>query len=111
MLPWSVMPIAGWPSAHRRGHDVRPTRAAPSSIENSVWTWRWVKESVTDLALELLGCGSLDGSARSPFTGPVTGEAPRLRPSAGLALPAPPVTASVARTLDDPAIRADSERR
>ena len=42
MLPWSVMPIAGWPSAAAAA-TTSPTRAAPSSIEYSVWTWRWVK--------------------------------------------------------------------
>ena len=46
MLPWSVMPIAGWPSATALATS-SSSRAAPSSIENSVWTWRWVNESVT----------------------------------------------------------------
>ena len=35
MLPWSVIPIAGWPSATARAM-TSGTRAAPSSIENSV---------------------------------------------------------------------------
>ena len=35
MLPWSVMPIAGWPSA-TAAPTMSPIRAAPSSIENSV---------------------------------------------------------------------------
>ena len=35
MLPWSVMPIAGWPSATAAA-TTSPIRAAPSSIENSV---------------------------------------------------------------------------
>ena len=42
MLPWSVMPMAGWPSATAAA-TTSSIRAAPSSIENSVWTWRWVK--------------------------------------------------------------------
>ena len=44
MLPWSVIPIAGWPSATALATS-SSSRAAPSSIENSVWTWRWVNES------------------------------------------------------------------
>ena len=43
MLPWSVMPTAGWPSAAALA-TTSPTRAAPSSIENSVCTCRWVNE-------------------------------------------------------------------
>ena len=46
MLPWSVIPIAGWPSATALATS-SSSRAAPSSIENSVWTWRWVNESPT----------------------------------------------------------------
>ena len=46
MLPWSVMPSAGWPSATALATS-SSRRAAPSSIENSVWTWRWVNESPT----------------------------------------------------------------
>ena len=42
MLPWSVMPIAGWPSAAAAA-TTSSIRAAPSSIEYSVCTWRWVK--------------------------------------------------------------------
>src|SRR4051794_40460229 len=38
------MPMAGWPSAAALA-TTSPTRAAPSSIENSVCTCRWVKES------------------------------------------------------------------
>src|SRR3954471_19273907 len=44
MLPWSVIPIAGCPSATALA-TISSRRAAPSSIENSVWTWRWVNES------------------------------------------------------------------
>src|SRR5918998_4700811 len=36
------MPIAGCPSA-TAAPTTSPIRAAPSSIEYSVWTWRWVK--------------------------------------------------------------------
>src|SRR5579875_3534334 len=39
MLPWSVMPMAGWPSAAARAI-TSSTRAAPSSMENSVWRCR-----------------------------------------------------------------------
>src|SRR6478672_2263909 len=46
MLPWSVMPRAGWPSATALATR-SSRRAAPSSIENSVWTWRCVNESPT----------------------------------------------------------------
>src|SRR5438105_15419918 len=42
------MPMAGWPSAAAAAM-TSPTRAAPSSIENSVWRWRWVNESGTAL--------------------------------------------------------------
>ena len=41
MFPWSVIPSAVWPSATAASTS-SPTRAAPSSIENSVWTCRWV---------------------------------------------------------------------
>ena len=42
MLPWSVMPSAGCPSAAASATS-SSTREAPSSIENSVWVWRWTK--------------------------------------------------------------------
>ena len=35
MLPWSVIPIAGWPSVTAAA-TTSPIRAAPSSIEYSV---------------------------------------------------------------------------
>jgi hypothetical protein len=41
MLPWSVMPSAGWPSA-TAACTRSLTRAAPSSMENSVWVCRCV---------------------------------------------------------------------
>ena len=50
MLPWSVMPIAGWPSAAAAATS-SSTRAAPSSIEYSVCRWRWVNESATTSCL------------------------------------------------------------
>ena len=59
MLPWSVMPIAGWPSAAAAATS-SSSRAAPSSIENSVWTWRWVK----DRPLPPLRCSLDRGSDR-----------------------------------------------
>jgi hypothetical protein len=43
-LPWSVMPTAGMPrraASAKRG----AIFAAPSSIEYSVWTCKWTKES------------------------------------------------------------------
>ena len=38
------MPIAGCPSATALATS-SSSRAAPSSIENSVWTWRWVNDA------------------------------------------------------------------
>ena len=46
MLPWSVMPTAGCPSAAAFA-TTSVMRAAPSSIENSVWRWRWVNDAAT----------------------------------------------------------------
>src|SRR4051812_9375462 len=46
MLPWSVMPRAGCSSAAAAA-TTSSTRDAPSSIENSVCTWRWAKLSGT----------------------------------------------------------------
>ncbi len=43
MLPWSVMPTAGWPSAAAVA-TTSPIRAAPSSIEYSVCRCRWTNE-------------------------------------------------------------------
>src|SRR5271167_2054594 len=43
MLPWSVIPSAGWPSATAAATR-SPTRAAPSSMENSVWVCRCVND-------------------------------------------------------------------
>src|SRR5580704_8639314 len=40
MLPWSVIPTAGCPSATALA-TTSWIRAAPSSIENSVWASRW----------------------------------------------------------------------
>src|SRR5438132_2819992 len=45
MLPWSVMPTAGCPSAAAAA-TTSPMRDAPSSIEYSVWRCRWTNESV-----------------------------------------------------------------
>src|SRR5687767_6698779 len=42
MLPWSVIPRAGWPSAAAAA-TTSSTRDAPSSIEYSVCTWQWQK--------------------------------------------------------------------
>ena len=50
MFPWSVMPIAGCPSAAAAA-TTSPMRDAPSSIEYSVWTCRWVNDFATDLRL------------------------------------------------------------
>ena len=44
MFPWSVIPRAGWPSAAAAA-TTSAMRAAPSSIEYSVCTWRCVKLS------------------------------------------------------------------
>src|SRR6202050_4204107 len=43
MFPWSVIPRAGWPSA-TAALTRSPTRAAPSSMENSVWVCRCVND-------------------------------------------------------------------
>ena len=43
MLPWSVMPTAGMPWRTTSSAS-RSTLAMPSSMENSVWLWRWTKE-------------------------------------------------------------------
>ena len=53
MLPWSVIPMAGWPSA-AAAPTTSAIRAAPSSIEYSVCTWRCVKLSAT--RAHLLAC-------------------------------------------------------
>src|SRR5665213_518022 len=49
MLPWSVIPRAGWPSA-TAASTRSLTRAAPSSIENSVWVWRWVNDRAANVS-------------------------------------------------------------
>ncbi len=49
-LPWSVIATAGIfcsAAACTSG----PTRAAPSSIEYSLWTWRWTNESLRGTGL------------------------------------------------------------
>src|ERR1700722_15252036 len=46
MLPWSVIPMAGCPSAAALAITC-PTLAAPSSIENSVCKCRWVNDAAT----------------------------------------------------------------
>src|SRR6476620_8319205 len=44
MLPWSVIPTAGWPS-RTAAVTTSSMRDAPSSIEYSVWRCRWTNES------------------------------------------------------------------
>ena len=87
MLPWSVIPIAGCPSAAAAA-TTSSTRAAPSSIEYSVCTWRWVKESPNAVSRDLapdrwlragrvvsaeapspLGWGSLTARTQGPARG------------------------------------------
>ena len=46
MFPWSVIPTAGCPSAAAVAI-TSATRAAPSSIEYSVWRCRWTNELAT----------------------------------------------------------------
>ena len=58
MLPWSVIPRAGCPSA-TAAWTRSLTRAAPSSIENSVWVCRWVNDRVANGLLP-----SSDGGCR-----------------------------------------------
>ena len=57
MLPWSVIPRAGWPSA-TAACTRSFTRAAPSSIENSVWVCRCVNDRVRQRAGAFLGISS-----------------------------------------------------
>src|SRR5256885_3868946 len=49
MLPWSVIPTAGWPSAAAAA-TTSPMRDAPSSIEYSVCRCRWTNDSAIALA-------------------------------------------------------------
>src|SRR6516165_9865805 len=63
MFPWSVMPSAGWPSATAAATS-SPTRAAPSSMENSVWVCRCVNDrsdTGPPFATNLHRCDSLPG--------------------------------------------------
>src|SRR3712207_7889944 len=53
-LPWSVIAIAGIPSSAVRAN-MSSSRAAPSSMEYSVWTCRWTKSPLP--VLTLLGTG------------------------------------------------------
>src|SRR3954468_9000644 len=62
MLPWSVIPIAGWPSAAAAA-TTSPMRDAPSSIEYSVWTCRWTNDRAITPALKS------DGRAGDPALG------------------------------------------
>jgi hypothetical protein len=73
MLPWSVMPMAGWPSAAAAA-TTSSTRAAPSSIEYSVCTCRWVNESPT---------GDLDCGSGWPSTAGPQGSSPVVDESHG----------------------------
>src|SRR3954462_7416357 len=66
MLPWSVIPSAGWPSPTALATS-SSRRAAPSSMENSVWTWRWVNDSAIGDPAELHRCDS--GDVTSPLDG------------------------------------------
>src|SRR5207248_3898419 len=79
MLPWSVMPTAGMPSraaSANRG----AIFAAPSSIEYSVWTCRWTKESFD--TSENLPCDHVAG-ARGPHLNPSHRQfRPAVRPGA-----------------------------
>src|SRR3712207_2005559 len=53
-LPWSVIAIAGIPRSAVRAN-MSSSRAAPSSMEYSVWPCRWTKSPLPVLAL--LGTG------------------------------------------------------
>src|SRR3954454_15376108 len=75
MLPWSVIPTAGCPSAAAAA-TTSPIRDAPSSIEYSVWTCRWVNDFATDapqIRVEFQRCNS-----RRPY--PLARSASRLAP-------------------------------
>src|SRR3954453_18481769 len=67
MLPWSVIPTAGWPSAAAVA-TTSAMRAAPSSIENSVWRCRWTNELDTMPFIHTLStgaCGESHGCSSS----------------------------------------------
>src|SRR3954453_15000578 len=59
MTPWSVSPMAGWPSSAARAASAS-TLHAPSSSEYSEWTCRWAQAGVLT-AVAILG-GRPDGS-------------------------------------------------
>ncbi len=65
MLPWSVMPSAGWPSATAAATRSF-TRAAPSSIENSVWVCRWVNDRAANVSGASLGPAPPAGRSTGP---------------------------------------------
>src|ERR1700712_3783888 len=44
VLPWSVIARAGMPM-RAASENRSSSRAAPASMENSVWVWRWTNES------------------------------------------------------------------
>src|SRR5262245_40941786 len=81
MLPWSVIASPGCPSSATLA-TASTTRAAPSSIENSVWLCRWTNDdmfpgpvvptwspgSVHKLWIELQGCDSPPSRVRAADT-------------------------------------------
>ena len=69
MLPWSVIPSAGWPSA-TAASTRSSTRAAPSSIENSVWVCRWVNDPVAAIEPVLLGVPTGHTAVDAPWSAP-----------------------------------------
>src|SRR5688572_26157722 len=86
MLPWSVIPIAGWPSATAAA-TTSCTRAAPSSMENSVWRCRCVNESPT--AVPFRSCPQPCGELH-----PCDFRSSRYRGSGGVALRGLPLLAA-----------------
>ena len=88
MLPWSVIPRAGCPSA-TAACTRSLTRAAPSSIENSVWVWRWVNDRVANGRMPswVVGLGGDLGVGRCGGVPPVTGVLHRVWTSYSAVIP------------------------
>src|SRR5688572_4949685 len=64
MTPWSVIASAGICSSAALAMSPS-TRLAPSSIEYSVWVWRWTKESGTRVVSSAVGVAAGEGNSRS----------------------------------------------
>src|SRR4051794_41002200 len=76
MLPWSVIPTAGWPSAAAAA-TTSPIRDAPSSIEYSVCRCRCTNESPT--LTPPTSPGPVDAPVDAPVDEPVENHTPVIR--------------------------------